>query len=289
MQAFPRPTKTYHTTAYDRIIKHHGFVATGKTILITGGASGIGYSFAHAFASTGVARIAIVSRSPGPQEKAKRDLESTSPSTEVLPFQASVTDNARMIEILKELGTVDVLVLNAAVAHRRATATDITTEEMQDAFDTNVIAAFNLAGAYLNMPPPAADAAGPKKKTIINVSAAAAHLPGPFRVGYGSSKAAAVQVMQSFASQYHDADDVRIFSIHPGSLYTPGAAQNIPKDRMKWDDLSLLAYFAVWLAGPESGFLHGRFVWANWDVDELIALKDRLAEDAGFLTISLIQ
>ena len=283
MQSLPRPTKTYHTKTYDRIAKHNGFDGTGKTILITGGASGIGYSFSKAFAAAGVARIAIVSRSSGPQEKAKKDLEAAYPSTQILPYQASVTDDICMTEILQELGLVDVLILNAAVAHRRAQATEISTKEMQDAFDINVIAVFYLAKAYLAMPLPAAG-----RKTIINISAGAAHTPGSFRVGYGSSKAAAAQVMQNFASQ-HQGDDVRIFSFHPGSLYTPGVARNIPKDMMEWDDIDLPAHFAVWLAGPESGCLHGRHLWANWDVDELIALKDRLASDTTFLTIGLVQ
>ena len=47
--------------------------------------------------------------------------------------------------------------------------------------------------------------------------------------------------------------------------------------------------FSVWLASPEAKFLNGRFVWAGWDVDDLIALKDRLAADPTFLTIGLVK
>ena len=57
---------------------------------------------------------------------------------------------------------------------------------------------------------------------------------------------------------------------------------------MQWDDLALPGDFALWLAGPESGFLHGRHVWANWDVDELVALKRKLENDRSFLTIGLV-
>ena len=153
---------------------------------------------------------------------------------------------------------------------------------MQEAFETNAIAPFNFAKAYLAMPMPAGGT-----KTIINISSGAAHMPGHFRVGYGSSKAAGVQVMQNFASQYRDSG-VRVFSFHPGSYYTAGVAANIPKDMVQWEDIQLPAHFARWLAGPESGFLHGRFLWANWDVDELIAMKERMESDASFLTIGLI-
>lgn len=80
---------TYHSTTYDRIARHNGLDGQGKTILITGGASGVGYSISKAFAEAGVARLTIVSRSPGPQQKAKTDLEAAYPSTQILPYQAS--------------------------------------------------------------------------------------------------------------------------------------------------------------------------------------------------------
>lgn len=38
--------------------------------------------------------------------------------------------------------------------------------------------------------------------------------------------------------------------------------------------VSLPSHFAVWLVGPEAGFLNGTFVCSNWDVQELIARKE---------------
>jgi NAD(P)-dependent dehydrogenase (short-subunit alcohol dehydrogenase family) len=109
------------------------------------------------------------------------------------------------------------------------------------------------------------------------------------RVGYGSSKAAGVQIMQQFAYQYKDDPSVNIFLFHPGAFYTPGVAANFARADVKWDEEDLPAHFALWLAGPETRFLHGRFMWANWDVDELIVLKERLEKEEAFLTIGLIQ
>lgn len=282
-ESFPRPTKTYHSTTYDRIAKHHGFNGKGKTILITGGATGVGYSISKAFAEAGVARIAIVSRSPGPQKKAQTDLEAAYPFTQILTYQSSITDSRCITKILQGLGTVDVLVLCAAIYHRRAKATDISTQEIQDVFDTNVVAAFNLVQSYLTTTP-RSDAGC---KTIINISSAAGQMRSPLRVGYGPSKAAVTQVMQHFAFE-QTSDDVRIFSLHPGAFYTPAAAEHFAEDAMIWEDIDLPAHFALWLAGPESGFLNGRYVWAHWDVDELIALKGRLAKDPSYLTIGLV-
>ena len=41
----------------------------------------------------------------------------------------------------------------------------------------------------------------------------------------------------------------------------------------------LAGNFYVWLASPEASFLRGKFVWVNWDVDELKALKDKILDE----------
>jgi hypothetical protein len=46
--------------------------------------------------------------------------------------------------------------------------------------------------------------------------------------------------------------------------------------------------FAVWLASPEAKFLAGKFVWAQWDVDELLTLKARLEANPALLTTTVV-
>jgi hypothetical protein len=46
----------------------------------------------------------------------------------------------------------------------------------------------------------------------------------------------------------------------------------------------LPAHFSVWLASPEAAFLKGKFVWANWDVDEIKALAERIESTNIFTT-----
>jgi hypothetical protein len=59
------------------------------------------------------------------------------------------------------------------------------------------------------------------------------------------------------------------------------------RESFPYDDESLPANFCVWAATKRAAFLHGRFVWANWDVDELEAMKPKLEADKGFLKIGL--
>jgi len=55
----------------------------------------------------------------------------------------------------------------------------------------------------------------------------------------------------------------------------------------EWDDIELPANFFVWLASPESEFLRGRFLWANWDVEEMVAKKEELEKDQQLLRIQI--
>lgn len=51
--------------------------------------------------------------------------------------------------------------------------------------------------------------------------------------------------------------------------------------------VELAASFIVWAASPEAEFLRNKFVWSNWDVDELIAKKEELVNSLD-LTIGLL-
>ena len=62
-------------------------------------------------------------------------------------------------------------------------------------------------------------------------------------------------------------------------MYPPGS--------LPFDDGSLYGNFYVWASTKKAAFLHGRFVWVNWDVDELIAMKAKLEADPGFLKVGL--
>lgn len=52
------------------------------------------------------------------------------------------------------------------------------------------------------------------------------------------------------------------------------------------DPASLPASFIVWACSPEADFLKGKFVWANWDAEELKAREEEIRE-TDFLTLGL--
>ncbi|KAK5164255.1 uncharacterized protein LTR77_009949 [Saxophila tyrrhenica] len=289
---FPRPAeiKTYHINTYDRISpKSSGFDGKGKTVLITGGSDGIGFSIGRAFAAAGVAKIVIVSRSKEPQEKAKAELTSKFPDLDVQTFQASVIDDLDNItSAMQAAGPIDVLVLNAAYSHTmNVPSSTIPTSEIEKTFQANVFTNWHMIQTYIHSTP--APASG--SKTVIAVSSAAAHLDVGGQVGYGASKAALSRMIGLLADEYtEEKDNVRIMNYHPGIVATAAATKDYDgtsEPFFVYEHVDLPGDFAVWMAGKEAGFLHGRYLWAQWDVEDLLASKQKVKEDPRYLKIGL--
>lgn len=51
---------------------------------------------------------------------------------------------------------------------------------------------------------------------------------------------------------------------------------------------NLPAQYAVWLCSPEADFLKGRFLWAQWDVEELMAKKAAIEANPNALKVGLV-
>jgi NAD(P)-dependent dehydrogenase (short-subunit alcohol dehydrogenase family) len=174
--------------------------------------------------------------------------------------------------------------MSAAAAPPQDPLDQLSLDSVESSYNINVVGNWNLVKSVLN-----ARTDKSKQTIIINVSTLAAYRPLPRQGVYGSSKAAFTQLITEFARE-HDEEEVRFVSYHPGAVYTELASQHFSKDIFDgWEDVILPGQFAVWLASPEADFLNGRFVWAEWDVDELLEVKDKIMEDPYFLKISLIQ
>jgi NAD(P)-dependent dehydrogenase (short-subunit alcohol dehydrogenase family) len=185
---------------------------------------------------------------------------------------------------VKQVGHTDVLALSAAAAPSEHPLAQMPLSEMEISYNTNVLGNWNLVKAVLN-----ARTSRERQTTIINVSSWAAYRPISGQAVYGSSKAAFAQLVTEWAKEF-DEKEVRFVSYHPGAIYTEMASEHFPKEVFEgWESVVLPGQFAVWLASPEADFLNGRFVWAQWDVDQLIQAKEKILNDPYFLKISLVQ
>ena len=214
-----------------------------------------------------------------------------------------------MSEIIKSVGKIDVLVACAASSggsSEMKLAKDTRTEDMAEIYKTNVVGLHHLIHEFLAQTSTGSTASSPR--SVIHVSSNGTQMYHPGGSGYSSSKSAATRLVTHFAVEQPAQSNVKFYSFHPGAIKSALSEENVKDFEIAFEDgmsqlrilmeiksstdtednlVRLPGDFAVWLASPEAGFLNGRFVWAEWDVDELIAMRGKLASDQNLLTVSI--
>ncbi|KAF2742651.1 NAD(P)-binding protein [Sporormia fimetaria CBS 119925] len=269
--AFPSPTKTYHKTSYPSIsptLPAHS--AKGKSILVTGGGTGIGAATAHSFARAGAARIALIGRRLQPLLDTKASIEKECSNVEVWVKSVDVTDHTAVSTAFSEFcasAPLDILIANAAVLGPVEPFTPVSTSDAASAITTNVTGAINVGQAFLQH--------AAENAVLIDVSSGGAYFNlKPGLMSYGVSKLATFRVFDVLGFEN---PGIRVHHMQPGVVETDLSREGGGKEFVAdMDDVSLPADFQVWLASPEGEFLKGKFVWANWDVDELKARKGEI-------------
>ena len=275
-------TKVFRRTTYPTISPASpSNDQSGRTILITGASGGIGFGIAQAFAEAKAAKIILVSRSSERLKEAKRTIKRGHPNVHVEWLACDCSDPEQIKELWTDLGHlvfVDVLVLGAS-----ATQPPQTLDEQISIINFNMIAHLHSFEHFKNQPNP-----NNRPTTLISLSSATLHCYPYKAVTYAATKAGFSNYLCHIAD-FIPESEMRIVVYHPGSVYTAAAdkAGEVPRDLPIWDDPSLSAHMAVWLAGQDAEFLHGRFVWANWDADELMGMKERILTDPAFLKVGI--
>jgi NAD(P)-dependent dehydrogenase (short-subunit alcohol dehydrogenase family) len=118
------------------------------------------------------------------------------------------------------------------------------------------------------------------KQTIVNTSSLVAAMTIPGRSSYQTTKTS-INRFTEFVHFEYEAEGIRTFAYHPGAILTTIAPfeSMSPEIRAHFiDTTELAAGFTLWLVagGERVDFLRGKFVSANWDVEELLAKKDEI-------------
>ncbi|KAI1146970.1 NAD(P)-binding protein [Nemania diffusa] len=267
----------------------------GRTVVITGGGSGIGYGIAQAFVKASAARVIILGRradvlAAAAERLAAEAAPAGSVVVEGIPCDiASTTAVDALWDRLRTAGTVaDVLVLNAAGFSASRPLLDVGTAAVWRAYDENVRAQLQLTEHFYKQEGKGAS----ETKNLVHVSTASIHAfttLGQEYLSYGLTKHAGQLTLQLIAQDTLP-NDMQIVSFHPGAIFTAAAkGSGWTEDSLPWDHIDLPSHFAVWAASPEAQFLHGRFVWASWDVEQLKNgdLRKRIDEDPTFLKLGV--
>jgi NAD(P)-dependent dehydrogenase (short-subunit alcohol dehydrogenase family) len=235
----------------------------GRKALVTGGDSGIGRAAAIAFAREG-ADVAI-NYLPVEEPDAREVVDLIrAEGRKAVAIPGDIRDErfcSRLVaDAVGELGGLDILVNNAATQTMQDSILDITAEQFDSTFKTNVYAMFWITKAALPHLKPGA--------TIINTSSVQAYDPSPGLLDYAQTKACNVSFTKALAKQVAS-KGIRVNAVAPGPFWTPlQPSGGAPPDAMRnlGEDTPLgrvgqpveLAAVYVLLASPESSYATGQ-------------------------------
>lgn len=217
MPPFPSPTKTWHSTAYPSISPLRPELSQkGKTVVISGGGTGIGAGIAHSFAQAGASRIALLGRRPQPLEETKASLEKGFPGIEVFTASVDVSKASEVNDAIEAFvpldsdNKIDVLISNAGKLGPREKFIDVDPSELLGAINTNISMAFHLAQAFAKR--------AAKDATVVDINSNAAHVNyGDTFASYTMSKWANYRLWDIVMSLF---PNISVFSIQPGVVDT---------------------------------------------------------------------
>ncbi len=235
----------------------------GKTILVTGGAAGLGRGYALAFGELGAHLILADLNSEG-MEETKKLVESVGGSAEChhvdMADEASI--NALAIAVMANNPKLDVLINNAGLHAGEEIARGffgLGLAKWQHFFAVNTFGPMLLAEALR----PALKAA---KGLIINKSSMASYQP---QTAYGITKASLNVFTHAMAAQF-GADEIRCVAIAPGLMETPAAKDGV--EDANWDRIKSMqsvkrqgttediANLGVFLASDEGSFINNQVI-----------------------------
>jgi NAD(P)-dependent dehydrogenase (short-subunit alcohol dehydrogenase family) len=199
----------------------------GKVALISGGDSGIGRAVAVLFAREG-ADVAIGHLPDEEDTDANETVKLVeAEGRRCLTLPGDVGDEAfcrQAVErTVRELGRLDVLVNNAAEQHTTQSITDISAEQLEGTFRTNLFAMFFLTKAAL---PHLGEGSA-----IVNTTSVTAYQGNPSLVDYSSTKGAIVAFTRSLSQQLVS-KGIRVNAVAPGPIWTPLIPATMPEEKV---------------------------------------------------------
>jgi len=238
----------------------------GKIAIITGGDSGIGRAVAIGFAKE-EADMAIV------YLYEREDAEATKQMVEhygqrCLLIEGDLRRPAFSSEVVKKTlahyGKLDVLILNQGVQFPQESIADISDEQLEDTFRTNIFPHFYLTKAALPYLKPGS--------SIISTASVTAYAGAPLLVDYSSTKGALVSFTRSLALQLVSRC-IRVNAVAPGPIWTPLIVSSYSAEYVKTFGLESpmkragqpfeLAPTYIYLASDDSSYVTGQVLHVN--------------------------
>lgn len=238
----------------------------GKVALITGADSGIGRAVAIVFAKEGADVAVSYLNEHSDAAETKRQVEDEGRKCLLLPGDIGDEKHCRDIvqKTVDELGKLDCLVNNAAEQHPQDSIEDITAEQLERTFRTNIFSFFYTVKAAM-----------PHLKegsTIINTASITAYAGSPQLLDYSATKGAIVTFTRSL-SQALIEKGIRVNGVAPGPIWTPLIPSTFPAEKVEKfgadtpmkrpGQPSEVATCFVFLASDDSTYIAGQMLHPN--------------------------
>jgi len=226
-----------------------------KSVLVSGGTSGIGAAIGEALARLG-ANVTVT----GANEREAQDARERAGSQVKRAVALDVRDGAAVAAFVSGLARLDVLV-NCAGIIRRGEEHD--PEVFEDVLEVNLVGTMRLCAAARAL---LAEAKG----CIVNTASMLSFVGGALVPGYSASKGGVAQLTKSLACAYAP-DGIRVNAIAPGWIATaftqvlqddPARTQAIlaRTPLARWGQPEDVAGTAVFLCSPAAGFITGAII-----------------------------
>ncbi|WP_066870633.1 SDR family oxidoreductase [Clostridium mediterraneense] len=237
-----------------------------KVAIITGGDSGIGRAVSLAYAREGAkVVIAYLNEEEDAKKTEKLIIER---GGECLLIGGDICEENHCKEIVdktvKQFGCVDILVNNAGVQYPQDKIEDISCEQLEKTFKTNIFASFHLVKAALPHMK--------KNSCIINTSSVVAYKGNKALIDYSATKGAVTSFTRSLAMNLAP-KQIRVNAVAPGPIWTPLIVSSFDKKKVSEfsDNLPFnragqpveLAESYVFLASQGASYITGETIHVN--------------------------
>lgn len=238
----------------------------GKKAIITGGDSGIGRSVSVHFAKEGCDVAIIYLNEHEDAKKTKTLIEAEGQQCLLISgdIGKQAFCKAAVQEIQQSFGQIDILVNNAAEQHPQTNFLNITQNQLERTFQTNMFSMFYLTQAVLPFMK--------KGSSIINTSSVTAYQGNVDLIDYSATKGAITTFTRSL-SEYLAGDGIRVNGVAPGPIWTPlipasfdvekvdSFGANTPMKRQGQPSEVGPAY--VYLASDDASYVSGQMIHVN--------------------------
>jgi NAD(P)-dependent dehydrogenase (short-subunit alcohol dehydrogenase family) len=237
-----------------------------KVALITGGDSGIGRAVAIFFAKEGAnVAIAYLNEHDDAQET-KRVIEQEGRKCITIPGDIGDEKVCQQAvqQTVDEFGKLDILVNNAAEQHPQQSIEDITAEQLERTFRTNIFSMFFMTKAALKYLK--------EGSAIINTTSVTAYKGNQQLLDYSSTKGAIVAFTRSLSQSLVE-KGIRVNGVAPGPIWTPLITSTFPEEKVanfgeqvpmkRAGQPEELAPSYVFLASDDSSYMSGQILHPN--------------------------